>query len=251
MIGIESTICDTLSRIEDECGVEILWAVESGSRAWGFESPDSDYDVRFVYKRPLSWYLSVNERRDVLEPKTQDPLDVNGWDIKKALFQIYRGNPAFSEWVNTPICYLGDRDGWEPLLKTYWNRRSAIYHYLHMASGNYRTYLRNDEVPLKKYLYVVRPLLACQYIQHGPGGMPPVNFRELRRELTYPAAEVADILDRKSRCAELGLVPRIDSLNKWIEDQLELYTDLARTQAKVSLAPDDLNEFFYNEVKEW
>src|SRR5688500_5596025 len=96
---MHDTVVQELGLLQQEQGIDILFAVESGSRTWGFASPDSDWDVRFVYKRPLSWYLSINERRDVLEPKYPDPLDINGWDIQKTLFQIYRGNPALMEWL--------------------------------------------------------------------------------------------------------------------------------------------------------
>ena len=97
---IESRICrrivNRLEEIERSESVRILLAVESGSRAWGFPSPDSDYDVRFLYARPRDWYLSIDARRDVIECPIEDVLDINGWDIRKALHLLLKANPVLA-----------------------------------------------------------------------------------------------------------------------------------------------------------
>lgn len=248
-----SEVVNKLLNIEHTTGIEILLAVEAGSRAWGFPSPDSDYDVRFIYKRPLSWYLSIHERRDVIELQENPPLDINGWDIKKCLFQIERGNPAFIEWLESPIvydCNIYVVSKLKELAKHYFNPRTAIYHYLHMASGNYREYLHTDIVRLKKYVYVLRPLIACHYIfqQHK---MPPVNYLELINDTKldeFPINEVNELLELKMKNPEIQTGPRRQRINNWIDKNLEKFAEIARTTQKVNNKADDLDEYFKNLV---
>lgn len=248
---MKETILTHLARIENHYGVEILFAVEAGSRAWGFHSDDSDYDVRFVYRRPLTWYLSIHDRRDVIEPKTDFPLDISGWDIRKALYQMHRGNPQFCEWLYSPVTYRAGPElpDLQRLQVPYFNPRSAIYHYLHMASGNYRDYIKDNDTPrLKKYLYVVRPLFACMWIERHHT-MPPVDFDTLfnfaRHETGTPRAAVDDLITAKRLGGELGEASPITSLNDWIDDRLAHFSVSARTTAKGSAQSDDLDEYFY------
>ncbi len=175
---MEREIRDTLDRIETREDVRVLYAVESGSRAWGFASTDSDWDVRFLYLRRPEWYLSVQRRRDVLEYPLADGLDVSGWDLKKALGLFAKSNPPLLEWLRSPIVY---REAFSAaarlrvLAADYFSPRSCMHHYLSMAEGNYREYLQRDPVRVKKYFYVLRPVLACRWIQmHGT--TPPTEF---------------------------------------------------------------------------
>jgi predicted nucleotidyltransferase len=246
-----------LSRVEQIHGARILYAVESGSRVWGFDSPDSDWDVRFIYLRPLSWYLSVEDRRDVIEPPANGLLDLSGWDLKKALHLLGKSNPPMLEWLNSPTVYREDPlvQGLRQLSTDYFNPRSTIYHYLHMANGNYRQYLRDDQVPLKKYFYVLRPLLACEWVAQGKG-LPPVKFDDLRTVADWNDSvhqNVCYLLGLKRMGAELGLHPRIDSVNAWIEAKLDHFSNLARTTAKGKTRTDDLDEFLvkalYSEIR--
>ena len=114
---IKELILDELKKIEKQHGVRILHAVESGSRAWGFASPDSDYDVRFVYVRPAADYIRLDETQDVIEWKLDETLDINGWDLKKALRQFARGNPTLFEWSFSPVVYLTTPD-WKKVSET-------------------------------------------------------------------------------------------------------------------------------------
>ena len=113
--AIRGEILSRLSSIESAQDVKILYACESGSRAWGFASPDSDYDVRFVYVHKRDWYLSfdVERQRDVIECSIEDDIDCSGWDLRKALQLFARTNGALLEWLNSPIRYLerGDAAG--------------------------------------------------------------------------------------------------------------------------------------------
>ncbi len=202
-------------------------AVESGSRAWGFPSPDSDFDVRFIYCRPEPWYYSVDveEKRDVLEYAITDEIDLNGWDLRKALRLLVRSNPTVVEWLQSPIEYLSEgrlrKEALELLGKAY-TPASGIHHYRSMAKTNYRGYLKADLVPLKKYFYVLRPLLAIRWIeQHGVA--PPIEFQKLlvglldRNDLL---SDVSALLEKKKVTAEMDVAEPLPSLNKYIESEL-------------------------------
>ena len=164
-----------LAEIEVNQNIKIVYACESGSRAWGFPSANSDYDVRFIYIRPLDWYLSINEKRDVIEYPLEAELDINGWDLKKALKLLQKTNPPLLEWLGSPIVYLEKSNvaqNMRQLAKEYSLPSVCLYHYLHMARGNFREYLQGDIVWVKKYFYVLRPLLAMIWIENGLGIVP-------------------------------------------------------------------------------
>lgn len=179
--GIRTDIEARLSAIEAEYGVRVLYACESGSRGWGFASPDSDYDVRFIYVHPLPWYLQVSAKRDVIEIPISDELDINGWELRKALSLLKNGNATLIEWLASPVVYRADADflsAMRDAARQIHQPERSFHHYVHMARKNYREYLRGDTVRLKKYLYVLRPLLATQWIEQGRG-VAPMQFQTL------------------------------------------------------------------------
>lgn len=225
-----------LECVEVEEGVRILYACESGSRAWGFASRDSDWDVRFLYVHPPAWYLSVAERRDVIERPIEDDLDLSGWELRKALRLLRKGNPVIQEWLHSPIVYRrapGFVEAIRPLAETAFAPRAALYHYLHMARGNWRDYLIGETVRLKKYLYALRPVLACLWLERGLG-RPPVAFAELLDALV-PACPlrlaIEDLLARKAAGDELGRGPPIPELDTFLK------AELARLGAGFDLPP--------------
>ena len=103
-----TAVLEALARIEEEHDVRIVFACESGSRGWGFSSPDSDYDVRFIYAHDLDWYLTVFPGRDVIELPIDDVYDVSGWDLRKALGLLRNGNATLVEWLSSPVVYRAD-----------------------------------------------------------------------------------------------------------------------------------------------
>jgi hypothetical protein len=178
---ITTKIKAELARIERAEGVAILYACESGSRAWGFESDDSDYDVRFIYLRPTRWYLAIQSKPDVIERPIDDEFDVSGWDMPKALKLLRKSNPPLLEWLQSPIVYTQKStfiDRLRELMNEYYAPISCMYHYLHMAENNFRQYLKGQEVWVKKYFYVLRPVLACIWIERGYG-VVPMEFGKL------------------------------------------------------------------------
>ena len=152
---MKEQIQEKLREIERREECRILLAVESGSRAWGFASPDSDYDVRFIYVRPEKVYLRLDRTRDVIEVPINDELDINGWDIDKTLRLLHKSNPTVFEWFSSPIIYQSSAfaDQFRPIMQKYFSSKAGLWHYLHMAEGNYRDYLRGKMVRAKKYFY--------------------------------------------------------------------------------------------------
>jgi uncharacterized protein len=216
-----------LTSIEERENCIICLAVESGSRAWGFASPDSDYDVRFIYVRPSSWYLSVHveDKRDVIEEPISDVLDVTGWDLRKALRLLKKSNPPLLEWLQCPIVYNehhGIASELRALVPEFYSPRATFHHYLHMAQGNFREYLRGETVWRKKYFYVLRPLLAMRWIERRLGPVP-IEFNRLV-EATVEEPHILDaietLLREKRAGAELDRGPHSPALSGFIESEL-------------------------------
>jgi predicted nucleotidyltransferase len=218
-------IARALDAIEHEHGVRILLAVESGSRAWGFPSPDSDYDVRFLYVRPLKDYLSVEPLRDVIEQPIDDALDLNGWDLRKALQLLVRSNAVLIEWLSSPIRY---RDSAEASLVLALARRTGdlaalAYHYDRSARRSWEEIAAVDgPVRLKTYCYALRPALALQWIRTRAEA-PPMDLPSLMAGLPIPEdvrAAVASLLAQKAAAAEAATIPHAPALDAWISEAL-------------------------------
>lgn len=236
MKQVIDTIKEKLIEIEKSENIKILHCVESGSRAWGFPSPDSDYDVRFIYVRPKEHYLRLDKTRDVIEWQLDETLDINGWDLQKMLRLLHSSNPTVFEWKNSPIVYK-TRNEWKNIsnvMDDYFNTKSGIYHYLSMAKTNYREYLKGDIVRLKKYFYVLRPLLACEYIRENQKS-PPMLFKDV---LCYLEGEVKDevlkLLELKMATSELGEGKTVTCINRYIEDQILEFDEYAKNLTPIN-----------------
>lgn len=237
-----------LAKVEAAHGVRVLYACESGSRAWGFASRDSDYDVRFLYVHPRDWYLSVDNHRDVIERPISDDLDISGWELRKALRLLRKSNPPLLEWLKSPVVYAHDGAflaGFRELAAGYYSPVRCFAHYLHMASGQARQYLKGDEVRLKKYLYVLRPLLAARWIERGLG-QPPVQFAELVFEMvddTQVLLAIAELLALKMDGNELDLAPRIAVLDRFIDAEIPRLRQVLPPEESPP-QPEALDRFF-------
>jgi predicted nucleotidyltransferase len=225
--AMRAQILDCLRRLEANHDVRVLFACESGSRGWGFASPDSDYDVRFIYVNRLSWYLTVEAGRDVIEQPISGDLDVNGWDLRKTLQLLRQSNPTLLEWLRSPIVYREEADAAARLRTLAEEGFSAVrgyHHYVSMAKKNFREHLRGEEVRYKKYLYVLRPLLAARWIRDGRG-VPPMRFAALA-EATLDDRRLLDeinrLLDVKMRAGEAATSPRWHGIHDFIERELEV-----------------------------
>lgn len=247
---MKELIQEKLREIEQHEECRILLAVESGSRAWGFASPDSDYDVRFIYVRPEKAYLRLDRARDVIEVPINDELDINGWDIDKTLRLLHKSNPTVFEWFSSPIIYQTSAfaDQFRPIMQKYFSSKAGLWHYLHMAEGNYRDYLRGEMVRAKKYFYVLRPILACKWILEK-GTPPPMLFTDLvKSELPDDLSEtVYQLLDLKMNSPEIKEIPRIDQLNRYLD------AGIVSVKERIEKLPNtpvqdwnELNELFFS-----
>lgn len=250
---MKKIILNKLKEIEEKEDIKILHCIESGSRAWGFESPDSDYDVRFIYVRKKDFYLRLDKTRDVIEWELNDTLDINGWDLQKALQLLHNSNPTIFEWNNSPIVYKTTPE-WEKvskILNKYFLSKSVLYHYLSTAKSNYREYLKTENVRLKKYFYVLRPILACKWIINE-GTPPPMLFTTLMDKYLDKdlVSDVKNLLDLKMTTPELGEGKRIDKINDYIDKNLiEIDALLNSYPSSHKASWEELNKTFLTIIK--
>lgn len=234
-----------LDGVAADHGVSIPLAIESGSRAWGFLSPDSDYDCRFVFVRPIEQHLSPWTRRDVIDTPLDAILDVNGWELGKAVKLLLKGNAVIIEWLRSPIVYRGEvgfRDDLIAFATAFAHRTLIARHYLHLGERQRRTYFGDgQDVALKKIFYALRPAATLRWLRlHPAEAIAPMHFPTLMAEIDPPsdvAAISADLLDRKARTRELGSAPLPEPIRIFIDDEFAL----ARTAfdgATVRPSPD-------------
>ena len=244
---------ETLRKIESEYNVKVLYAAESGSRAWGFASPDSDFDVRFVYCRLEDSYLLLEQPRDVIELPIDDTWDVSGWDLQKALRLLAKSNPSLYEWFRSPICYwdTGFSGRIRPLLERYYSARHLFYHYISMAGNNARTLSGSETVKPKSYFYVLRPLLACRWIREL-GTLPPIPFAELA-EAVLPDTlrpEIDRLLELKISGAEGKRIPHVPKIDHFLDAELGALSDMLKTWPEDAFPGwEELDRFFREEIR--
>ena len=246
-------VSQKLKEIESMYHVTVLWAVESGSRAWGFASPDSDFDIRFIYKRKQEAYLKLNPDRDVIELPVDDIWDISGWDLDKTLKLLQRSNPTLYEWFQSPIRYYETAFSKriEPLLKDCFSEEKMLYHYLNTAKHNIRDFLSGDSVKPKKYFYALRPVLACSWIRTYHTA-PPVLFDDLCRavlseKLTNSVNYLLEIKINGPEKMEIAPIKEIDDfLNAQVFD-IECY--LHSIPHRPAANWDRLNCFFVEEIQ--
>ncbi|GIP49766.1 hypothetical protein J53TS2_33570 [Paenibacillus sp. J53TS2] len=278
-----SLILSQLRQVEKTERVRILYACEAGSRAWAYASAASDYDVRFIYVRPVEWYLSIKDKRDVIErligigtevahsgeegsvpaqPGNAGGLDLAGWDLRKALSLLGKGNPALFEWLASPIVYAEAfrfPERLQALTPHAFSAKAAIHHYLHMAKRNLRTELRGEKAAPKAYFYVLRPLLACAWIERR-GTPPPMDIEKLV-EAALPDVsggglreEIGLLLTRKKSRAKPEPEPRLPRLDEYLTERVAYFERLApglesRNRSKDKLH-DRLDELFRSVLQE-
>lgn len=241
-----------LKQIESEYGISVLWAVESGSRAWGFASPDSDFDVRFIYKRKAKDYLHLNQERDVIEMPIDETWDVSGWDLDKTLRLLNKSNPTLYEWLNSPIVYFHSdfKQRIEPLLQKCFSEEKMLYHYLSMARNNIKDHLTKEFVRPKKYFYALRPILASMWVLENHSA-PPVLFQDLYDSVL--PIEMKDPIDRlldlKINAPENLEIARMKEVDSFIDTQMAvLYKKGESAMRNNEEYWDELNRFFFDEI---
>jgi len=245
-----------LNKLEIQLDIIILYAVESGSRAWGFASTNSDWDVRFIYVHKRKWYLSIDEQKDSYNKILPNEIDLSGWELKKTLKLFRKSNPPFMEWLDSPIIYKENYSTIKKLREVrfeFFNPKGCMYHYLSMAVSNFREYLQGDLVRIKKYFYVLRPILACSWIKRT-NTMAPMEFEVLLNNEIQDASifqQIETLLDRKKAGEELDLEPRIEILNDFLKQKIEYFQTFMK-DFDIRIQPDTekLNQIFIDTLDE-
>ncbi len=242
--------------LEQQHNIKIVYAVESGSRAWGFASTNSDWDVRFIYVHHYDWYLSVEEKKDNIECILPNDIDLAGWELRKALLLFKKSNPPLLEWLRSPMVYtetLSTAGQLRQLATDYFNPKSCLYHYFNMARRNYEAYFKEEEVRLKKYFYILRPLLACCWIERT-GEMAPMEFDALVKAEILDVQlkhEITELQVLKMSGEELDNGARIPIIDEFLENRLAHFERyLQNFQFDNSPGYDKLNTIFRQTLKE-
>jgi uncharacterized protein len=249
-------IMDKLKTIEQEHDIKILYAVESGSRGWGFASKDSDYDVRFIYVHPTDWYLTIEDKPDFIEFPINDLLDINGWDLRKALVLYKKSNPPLLEWLSSPIVYMENyktAQRMRDLHDFYFAPVPTIYHYLHIARNKFEEVMSTDQVKIKRYFYILRPVLACMWIEKN-STMPPMEFsklmsaQELDPALVY---EINKLLEKKVAGLEIDIEPKSPVIINFLEERIHYFENYLKSVRKEKTSDYALlNQLFRDTLEE-
>jgi predicted nucleotidyltransferase len=241
-------IKEKLHELEKEHHIRVLYACESGSRAWGFPSPDSDFDVRFIYARKINDYLNIHDIKDVLDLPVNEVLDIGGWDTRKALKLFLKSNGPLYEWLQSPIIYKDDSgfaDELRQLMPQYFSLRAGGNHYLSMALNTVNNELQEDQVKIKRYFYALRSALACKWITEKQA-VPPMEFGKLRvlvDDQTFQSI-VDELLKKKVVSDEKTLIKPIASLNDWLNETLSVCKTALGHMAPTHSSAEELNTIF-------
>jgi len=244
-------IVQKLKEIEQEHQVKILFACESGSRAWGFPSQDSDFDVRFIYLHPHNWYLSVDleKKRDVIDYPIDDLLDINGWDLRKALQLLYKSNMPLMEWLGSPVIYTQEQillSQLKILRSDYYQENAAFYHYVHLARKSMENTFEQEQICLKKYFYILRPLLSLDWIDQKRG-LVPTEFHILLDTLIPDQDlknKILKMIEDKSHSSEKDTITHHPEISQLIKTRVEKYKNIELKPSKKSALIEPLNQFF-------
>ena len=250
---MQTIITNKLTDIAAEHGIRILFACESGSRGWQFPSPDSDYDVRFIYACPMDDYLTVTDRDEQLGFPINEELDILGWDIRKVLRLIRKSNTTPFEWLQSPIVYMqqpGFRDELWTLCGQYFDRRSNTHHYLGMVRAALDTVVNNNEITIKKLFYVLRPLLAAKWCVER-NSIAPMSIRPLMRLMPENLQQLTDNLIAQKSEAPEGYIIKIEpELKKYIDREYETCMQASADIPKGMFETEQLDVFFRRMIKQ-
>jgi len=208
-----SEVSRRLREVEAERNLRIVFACESGSRAWGFASTDSDFDVRFIFVRPTEDYLKLTPPKDAFDLHQDQDFDLAGWDIRKTAELMRRCNPPLMEWLDSPIVYEADNVISPKLIElrdVYFDPKKAAHHYLSLSAGIWNKYIEDEPSPVrKKYLYALRPLACIRFIEMHRT-QPPTLFDAVLDAIDWndeTRGAIATLVDQKRSASELGSQP--------------------------------------------
>jgi predicted nucleotidyltransferase len=242
---MKSRIVKELNEIEKNYDVKVICACESGSRAWGFASEDSDYDVRFIYVHPKDWYLTIADKRDVIEIPFDGELDINGWDIRKSLKLLRKSNSPLLEWLSSPIRYRNVSPAMNAFVELSTDAflpESSCHHYLSMAQNIIANFYDGEEVKIKSYLYSLRTILCCNWIIRRMN-QPPMKIQDLLKEF-LPSGELRELIDKliyeKSRGVEAGNIKRSLIFEEYLKEQFNfIKSNIPKNPEKIPIEKFD------------
>lgn len=251
---MKQLIQQRLQELEHTRHIKIWYACESGSRAWGFASPNSDWDVRFIYSHPLEWYLNLEEHKSMIDLGVDEQdLDFTGWDLRKLLRLMAGSNASPFEWLQSPIVYHDSTDFraqlW-PLAQAYFKPKTTAFHYYGLARNSLKKGMSNGQMDIKKYFYVLRPLLAMRWIVYRQTP-PPMEFAPLLEEIKSDAAvyqAIQHLTQAKIAANEGDTIKPVPLIQRYINDTLEVCADLAQALPAPAASYDVLNQFFIQHI---
>ena len=235
-----------LTNIEQKKKIKILYACETGSRAWGFPSPDSDYDIRFVYMHERDWYLNLSQRKDTIEIMDGD-LDITGWDLRKCLTLLKKSNAPLIERFQSPIEYYsvpGFKDDFKKMIESYYSPIAVFYHHHSLAKKFWEELKDKDEYKLKSLFYLVRSLLSCNWILEDKQVLPMDIFGLMQYATGEQKLKINELIALKATVREKYQHPKDTNVHEWIVawfEKAEAGKDKLEANKK-DIA--DLNEFF-------
>lgn len=248
---MKTTIQQKLAEIEMQHGIKILYSCESGSRAWGFPSPDSDYDVRFIYTKSMDSYLSIRNEKDFMDFPLSDELDINGWDVKKTLELISKSNSVPFEWLQSPIVYhesTNFADELWTLCSFYFCPRTNIHHYLGIARGAMQT-MQEEDIKIKKLFYVLRPMLAALWCAKQ-NTIAPMSIFPLMDLLTDDLRKkILSLIELKSTANESYLIKIDQDIKTWIDQTFDYCMETSQKMERKSFEIKGADEFFRKMIR--
>jgi len=239
-----------LNQVQAEHNIEILLACETGSRAWGFPSPDSDFDVRFIFRHPKDWYLALNEKKDTIECMYENnEFDLSGWDLKKTLNLLWKSNASLLERLQSPIIYMANPEflsGMQSLSLNAYSKIATMHHYLNMTKRIFEEINAAEQVKLKKLFYALRTSIACKWIIEK-SSPPPIVFQDMLKDLSLPnnlKTKIYQLIELKLTKNESYLHFQETELNEFILDNIRLAEAEANSLPASKGDINELNSFF-------
>jgi len=243
-------IIQYLDKIEKEKDIKILLACETGSRAWGFPSPDSDFDIRIIYAHKKDWYLSLSEKRDSIDLMFENnEIDITGWDLRKSLRLLQKSNPPLLERIQSPILYKHNNSflkEMNELANSQYSRIATIHHYLSMAKKFLEELKEKEDYKLKKFFYALRSATACKWILEKEE-MPPIEFQKMLSGLNIENSlvnRINELISLKATISESYLHSGEIELINFIETCINSADEKRKTLPSSKGNTDELNSFF-------
>lgn len=246
-----------LKNLEEERQIKILLACETGSRAWGFPSVDSDYDIRLIYVHKLDWYLSLHNRKDNLNLMLDNnDVDITGWDLQKSFNLLKKSNPPMLERIQSDMIYMADEEFTMeivPLAQGFYSKIATMHHYLSMAVKFKDELGESHSYRLKKFFYALRSALVCKWILDRDE-IPPLQFGELYKGLDLPASHqrrIEELIELKMTIDEKhhhsGEAALIDLMEECIQRARENRNQLPSTKGDI----EELDKLFRKYIRKY